>query len=112
MSFGQRSHGTHPDAAGRVHNDYTDASEPPAAVHGAARLGTGEIYLVTHSADHRWWYAPAMERHEVLVFKQYDSASGVARFTPHAAFDHPDAPPGAPKRAMRTSKLRCLVTYD
>ena len=43
---------------------------------------TGEIYFVTHSARHRWSYFSEMERHEALVFKQYDSqVSGVARLS-------------------------------
>ena len=71
---------------------------------------TGEIYFATHSPAHRWSYFPAMERHEALVFKQFDSASEVARFTPHAAFDHPQAPAGAPPR--ESIELRCLVVYD
>jgi hypothetical protein len=72
---------------------------------------TGEIYLLKHAARHRWSYMPAMDRHEALVFKQYDSqAGGVARFTPHAAFDHPDAPPGAPLR--ESIEARCLVIYE
>lgn len=70
---------------------------------------TGEIYLATYSAQHRWCYFPAMMRNEVLVFKQYDSAGDVTRFTLHAAFDHPDASPGAPPR--RSIEARCLVTY-
>jgi hypothetical protein len=72
---------------------------------------TGEIYLVAHSPRHEWHYFPAMDRHETLIFKQYDSqASGVARFTPHAAFDHPDAPPDAPLR--ESIEVRCLVVYE
>jgi len=71
---------------------------------------TGEIYLVTYRTDHRWWYVPAMQRHEVLVFKQYDSATDVARFTPHAAFEHPAAPAGAPPR--QSIEVRCLVIHD
>jgi len=158
-SFGERGRGTQPGAAGRVHNDYTEASgrrrlamvlndtrieavtrfsiitlwrpitpypvlDTPLAVCDARSVSpgdlitseiryrdrTGEIYLVTYNPDHRWWYVPAMARHEVLVFKQYDSATGVARFTPHAAFDHPDAPPGCPPR--QSIEARCLVTYD
>jgi hypothetical protein len=51
-----------------------------------------------------------MDRHEALVFKQYDSqVSGVARFTPHAAFDLPDVPADAPLR--ESIEIRCLVTY-
>jgi hypothetical protein len=71
----------------------------------------GEIYLLRHSRRHRWYYYPAMDRHEALLFKQYDSQlSGVARFTPHAAFDHPDAPIDAPLR--ESIELRCLVVYE
>lgn len=72
---------------------------------------TGEIYLVSHSPMHRWFYFPAMDRHEALVFKQYDSQmSGVSRYTPHAAFDHPHAPPDAPLR--ESIEVRCLVVYE
>lgn len=72
---------------------------------------TGELYLATHNPRHRWWYASAIDRHEALVFKQYDSqASGMARFTPHAAFVHPDAPAGTPPR--ESIEIRCLVVYD
>lgn len=72
---------------------------------------TGEIYLLRHAARHRWSYFSAMDRHEALVFKQYDSqVSGVARYTPHAAFDHPDAPSDAPLR--ESIEARCLVIYE
>lgn len=71
---------------------------------------TGEIYFATHSPAHRWSYFPAMEHHEALVFKQFDSGAGVARFTLHAAFDHPQAPAGVPPR--ESIELRCLVVYD
>jgi hypothetical protein len=72
---------------------------------------TGEIYLLTHSSRHRWSYYSAMDRHEALIFKQFDSqVGGVARYTPHAAFDLPDAPPDAPLR--ESIELRCLVVYD
>ena len=72
---------------------------------------TGEIYLVAYSPAHRWFYFPAVDRHEALVFKQFDSlASGAPRFTPHAAFDHPETPPDAPLR--ESIEVRCLVVYD
>lgn len=72
---------------------------------------TGEIYLLRHAPRHRWSYFSAMDRHEALVFKQYDSQiSGVARYTPHAAFDHPLAPPDAPLR--ESMEARCLVIYE
>lgn len=72
---------------------------------------TGEIYLLLHAPMHRWWYASAMDRHEALVFKQYDTQlSGVSRFTPHAAFDLPDVPAGVPRR--ESIEVRCLVVHE
>lgn len=72
---------------------------------------TGEIYLATHSPSHRWSYFSAMDRHEALVFKQYDSQlGGVSRYTPHAAFDHPETPADAPLR--ESIEARCLVVFE
>jgi hypothetical protein len=72
---------------------------------------TGEIYLLSHSPRHRWFYYSQMDRHEALVFKQYDSqVNGVARYTPHAAFDLPDVPADAPLR--ESIEVRCLVIMD
>ncbi|HXG51423.1 MAG TPA: CmcJ/NvfI family oxidoreductase [candidate division Zixibacteria bacterium] len=59
----------------------------------------GEIYHITYSPDHAWYYFPGMARNEAIVFKTYDSAvDGRARWTAHAAFDDPACPPGAPPR--------------
>ena len=71
---------------------------------------TGEIYQVRHNPDHAWTYFDAMQFDEVLLFKQYDSASGVARCTPHAAFAHPDTPAGTPPR--ESIEIRCLLIFD
>lgn len=72
---------------------------------------TGEIYLVKHSPRQRWAYFSAMDRHEALVFKQYDSQINVpARFTPHAAFQHPHAPADAIPR--ESIEARCLVVFE
>jgi hypothetical protein len=71
---------------------------------------SGELYLVQESSRHRWAYFSEMDRGEALVFKQYDSqVNGVARFTPHCAFDLPDILPDAPLR--QSIEIRCLVTY-
>lgn len=71
---------------------------------------SGEIYFVHHSPIHKWAYFSEMDVHEALIFKQYDSqVNGVARFTPHAAFDLPEIPPDAPVR--ESIEIRCLVTY-
>ena len=61
-----------------------------------AKERIGEIYQLAFNPAQRWVYFPAMERHEVLVFKCFDSApAGRARFAPHTAFAGPagDAPP-------------------
>jgi hypothetical protein len=72
---------------------------------------SGEIFLVRESPHHRWAYFSEMDREEAVIFKQYDSqVNGVARFTPHSAFDLPDIPPKAPLR--QSIEIRCLVTYD
>jgi len=160
LSFGRHGNGSNPAAAGRIHNDYTEASgrrrlalavadadevkairrycivnvwrciagpvlDTPLAVCDSqsvtasdlqvseARYAnrTGEIYLLSHSPRHRWFYYSEMDRHEALVFKQYDSqVSGVARYTPHAAFDLPDIPADAPLR--ESIEVRCLVVMD
>lgn len=71
----------------------------------------GEIYHALHSPRHRWSYFSGMDRHEALVFKQYDSQlSGAARFVLHTAFDLPRIPEDAPLR--ESIELRCLVVYD
>jgi len=71
---------------------------------------TGEIYQVRHNPEHAWTYFDAMQFDEVLLFKQYDSASGVARCTPHAAFAHPGTPAGTPPR--ESIEIRCLLIFD
>lgn len=46
----------------------------------------GETYKVHYSPDHRWYYMPAMEVDDVVLFKCYDSdQSSNIRFTPHTA---------------------------
>ena len=58
----------------------------------------GETYVVTWSPAHRWYYAPAMQPHETLLLKCYDSLRSVARFAPHSAFVDPTTPADAPPR--------------
>ena len=71
----------------------------------------GEIYLARYTPRHRWWYYSGLDRHEALVFKQYDSRiNGVARFVPHAAFAHPQPPADALPRI--SIEARCLVILD
>lgn len=63
------------------------------------RERTGEIYVMRHSASHRWVYFPHMLASHALLLKTYDSETdGRARFMGHSAFEHPGTPPDAPKR--------------
>lgn len=60
---------------------------------------TGEIYSVTFSPSHRWFYFPHMQTNEALLLKCYDSMDdGRARFTAHSAFTDPTSAPNAPAR--------------
>jgi len=160
LTFGRHGDGRRPGAAGRIHNDYSEASgqkrfeilpldetvraraqrfaivniwrsiagkivDTPLAVCDARSISvkdlvvtdlyfrdrSGENYLVQESSRHRWAYFSEMDVNEALVFKQYDSqVNGVARFTPHSAFDLPDIPSDAPLR--QSIEIRCLVTYS
>jgi hypothetical protein len=70
----------------------------------------GEVYSLTHSPAHRWFYYPAMAPDEALMIKTYDSLEeGRARFTAHTAFDDPGTVPGAAPR--ESIELRALVFY-
>lgn len=70
----------------------------------------GEIYLTRYSPRHQWYYYAHMDRHEALVFKQFDSQiNGTARIVPHTAFDLPNIPRDAPLR--ESIEVRCLVVY-
>lgn len=157
-AFGRRADSRRPGPAGRVHNDYSEASgrkrlalvlgeqealrwrgryaivnvwrsargpvlDAPLALCTAGSVApgdlvasevryadrTGEIYQVRYNAAHRWAFFSELQPHEAIVFKQFDSATGAARFTPHAAFEHPDTPPDAPPR--ESVELRCLVLF-
>ncbi|MBJ7309002.1 CmcJ/NvfI family oxidoreductase [Rugamonas sp. CCM 8940] len=71
----------------------------------------GEIYQAVYGAEFAWSYFSALTRDETLIFKQFDSLrTGVARFTPHAAFEHPAAPDDAPPR--ESIETRCLLIFD
>jgi hypothetical protein len=60
---------------------------------------TGEIYAVTYSPRHRWFYFPEMSAEEVVLIKCFDSArDGRARISVHTAFEDPSTPADAPAR--------------
>ena len=67
-----------------------------------------QIYSVTANPAHQWYYAPQMTPDEVLLFKSFDSETdGRARFTPHAAFENPAAPPRS--RPRESIEARALI---
>ena len=71
----------------------------------------GEIYQVAYAPDQRWYWAPQMERDEVLLIKGWDSLDdGRARFTPHGAFTLPGQDPDAPPR--ESIEARSYVIFD
>ncbi len=71
----------------------------------------GELQLVTHNPDHRWFWFSAMTRSEATLFKTFDSSlDGQARRSIHTAFVNPDAPADArPRESMET---RTLAFFD
>jgi hypothetical protein len=70
----------------------------------------GEIYGLTYNPAHRWFYAPAMQRDEVLLLKCFDSLKdGRARFMPHTSFDDPTAP--ADMLPRESIELRTLAFF-
>ena len=71
----------------------------------------GEIYNVAYAPTQRWYYAPRMERDEVILIKGWDSLDdGRARFTPHGAFQLPDTDPAAAPR--ESIEVRTLVVIE
>ena len=72
---------------------------------------TGEIYQLAYNEAHEWYYAPLMERDEVILIKGWDSLDdGRSRYTPHGAFQLPDQDPSAPPR--ESIETRTFVVID
>jgi len=71
----------------------------------------GEIYQLAYGSGQRWYWAPRMERDEVLLIKGWDTLDdGRARFTPHGAFPLPDQSPDAPAR--ESIETRTYLIFD
>ena len=69
----------------------------------------GETYALGFSAGQKWYYFPLLAPDEAILIKGYDSATDVARFTPHSAFADPASPADAPER--ESIEVRALVIY-
>jgi hypothetical protein len=70
---------------------------------------TGEVYSLTFSPEHRWFYYPDMQVDEAMLLKCYDSDPQRARFTAHTAFDDPATPADAPSR--ESIEVRTLAFF-
>ena len=70
----------------------------------------GEIYGVAYNAAQLWFYYPQMQLDEALLIKCYDSAEGVAQFTPHTSFENPSTPADAPPR--ESIEFRTIAFFD
>jgi hypothetical protein len=70
----------------------------------------GEIYQLAHQAGQRWYWAPEMERDEVLLIKGWDTKDGVSKYTPHGAFQIPNQDPAAPPR--ESIEVRTFAVID
>ena len=63
------------------------------------RERNGEIFVMRHSPQHKWWYFPKMTPEHVVLLKTYESETdGRARFVGHSAFMDPTTSPNAPFR--------------
>jgi hypothetical protein len=70
----------------------------------------GETYAVKYNPAHRWLYISGMQSNEALLLKCYDSVrDGVARFTPHSAFEDPSAP--ADRLERESIELRTIAFF-
>jgi hypothetical protein len=71
----------------------------------------GELELVTHNPDHRWFWFSAMTKTEAALIKTFDSAlDGRARRSIHTAFKNPDAlSDAAPRESIET---RTFAFFD
>jgi len=102
----------------------------PTTLKYAPPTPAGEIYSVTYSPNHKWWFWSEMTPDDVILLKCYDSASraltqvkeskadvleselrDVAGLTPHTAFfDAEGAKKSSDKR--HSIEVRTLVFYD
>jgi hypothetical protein len=73
---------------------------------------TGEIYQLAYGQTHQWYYAPLMQRDEVILIKGWDTVAdgSVARYTPHGAFQLPNQDPNAPPR--ESIETRTFLVID
>src|SRR5699024_143676 len=71
----------------------------------------GEIYALRKAAGQQWVYFSEMSHDEAVLIKGFDSVKedGIARFTPHTAFEYPDQDPNIDARA--SIEVRTFAFY-
>lgn len=82
----------------------------PTNIHFPDTDHVGEIYGLRKAEGQQWSYFSEMTNDEVVLIKGYDSLKeGVARFTPHTAFEYPDQDPDVPAR--KSIETRTFAFY-
>ena len=82
----------------------------PTNIHFPDTDHVGEIYALRKAEGQRWSYFSEMTYDEVVLIKGFDSLTeGVARFTPHTAFEYPDQDPNVPPR--KSIETRTFAFY-
>ena len=67
---------------------------------------TGEIYHISYSDKHKWYWVPNMKDDEVLLLKGWDSLDkGVVKYTPHGAFELPSQSDNDPPRESIETRI-------
>lgn len=72
----------------------------------------GEIYLLQHNENQKWYWLDSQTRDEPFLFVTWDSKyPGEARHSPHVSFANPHAPEDAPLRfSVETRSI--VITRD
>lgn len=82
----------------------------PAKIHFPDTDHIGEIFALRKAAGQRWLYFSEITQDEVVLIKGYDSITdGVARFTPHTAFEYPNQDPNI--GARKSIETRTFAFY-
>ena len=74
-----------------------------------ATLRNFDASFLRYNPAHRWYYLSAQMPGEVLIFKNYDSQSDVARGCVHFSFVDTRDPPEAPHR--ESIEVRAVIVY-
>ena len=66
-------------------------------------------FNLAYSADHKWYWVPAMQPWEALAFKLFDSEANAVQFTAHSAINPSDTPPeAAPRQSVEMRTIAFL----